>query len=697
MRKRLCIALAAFSLATGAGAQAESAADTLTMESIVHDLPEVMVKGSRPIVKAEAGKLSYNMPLLLKQLPADNAFEALTRMPGVSSDGDGITLYGNNVTLIVNGQATTLTQEQMADRLKAMPTGQLARAEVMMSAPPQYHVRGKAINIITKDYAGSNQLSGQITGAWQQSRYGLGYGKGNLYVQRGKLGIDALYSFSDGYSYGNVKHNANHPLGDERIPYSDETWQKALRIAHDYRLGLNYTFSRNHRLDIAYTGKWTKSCSTNHTTGSSISSQHSDIHVYMHNVDVNYALPFGLSLSASYTSYRTPQEQHLLGTIQTEDGQTGDERDITTDSRQTISKWMLAADQNHSLKHGWGLNYGVKAQFTSNDSYQNTLDAQGEPMPDATSCVDINERIWNIHAGLSKRLAHGISLQASLEAEQYHASQWDKWHIYPTLDAMWIVNQNNVLDLSFSSNSTFPSYWSTMNHIYYSSTYSEIWGNPTLKPYSTYELNLMWQYKRLYTLVAFAKWNPDYSIQLPYQPSDRMTVIMKETNFNYSRNFGVQASAMFSAGNWLNGNVFAVGMLTHDKSDSFFDLPFDRKKVLAIMGGTASVKLSQTQDIRLMLNPFFQTKSIQGVYDIDPVFTLNANLRWTSANGKWGIRLNGNNILNGKHRARSRQGNQDYSMKVAQHWASATLAIVYNFGGYKEKQVKAVDTSRMGH
>lgn len=241
---------------------------------------------------------------------------------------------------------------------------------------------------------------------------------------------------------------------------------------------------------------------------------------------------------------------------------------------------MLAADQNHSLKHGWGLNYGVKAQFTSNDSYQNTLDAQGEPMPDATSSVDINERIWNIHAGLSKRLAHGISLQASLEAEQYHASQWDKWHIYPTLDAMWIVNQNNVLDLSFSSNSTFPSYWSTMNHIYYSSTYSEIWGNPTLKPYSTYELNLMWQYKRLYTLVAFAKWNPDYFIQLPYQPSDRMTVIMKETNFNYSRNFGVQASAMFSAGNWLNGNVFAVGMLTHDKSDNFFDLPFDRKKVL---------------------------------------------------------------------------------------------------------------------
>lgn len=236
-----------------------------------------------------------------------------------------------------------------------------------------------------------------------------------------------------------------------------------------------------------------------------------------------------------------------------------------------------------------------------------------------------------------------------------------------------------------------------MGTIFYSSTYSEIWGNPDLKPCSYYNANLMWQIKRRYILVAFASLRPDYFVQLPYQPTDRMAVIMKETNFDYNRSFGLQASVVFNAGEWLNGNVYAVGMYRHDKSSNFFDLPFDRKKINAILGGTASVKLCRTQDLRLMLNPRFQTKAIQGVYDINPIFTMNADLRWTSANGKWGIRINGNNIFNGKYDTSSVQGNQDYHMKIAHNWMSGTLSIIYKLGGYKEKNVKEVDTSRMGH
>ncbi len=70
-------------------AQNQMQKDSLTMENILHNLPEVMVKGSRPIVKVEQGMLSYNMPLLIKQLTADNAYEALTRIPGVSDAGGG--------------------------------------------------------------------------------------------------------------------------------------------------------------------------------------------------------------------------------------------------------------------------------------------------------------------------------------------------------------------------------------------------------------------------------------------------------------------------------------------------------------------------------------------------------------------------------------------------------------------------------
>ncbi len=678
-------------------AQTLTQTDSLTMETMLHNLPEVMVKGSRPIVKAERGMLSYNMPLLLKQLPADNAYEALTRIPGVSDATGSISFSGNEVTLIINGQATTLTQEQLTERLKAMPAAQLAKAEVMLSAPARYHVRGMAINIVTKDYAGTNQLSGQIIGGLVQTKYAKGFGDLYLSMQRGKFGLDAQYKLVNGNSYGESSRIANHPLGNNRIHYNDETGQKSFGITHDYRLGMNYTFSKNNRLDVAYTGQWDKTNSNSRTTGSSISGMHRDSHEYLHNVDVNYALPFGLTLSGSYTYYCTPQQQALDGTMHTDESMPETERNLTSGSEQTINKWMFTADQTHSLANCWGLSYGVKGQFTSNKSYQTTIDKDGSVLPDGTSSVDLNERIWNIYAGFSKQINKAISLEASVAAEQYHSPIWDKWRVYPTLNALWNVNDNHLLNLSFSSNSEFPSYWSTMSNVFYSSTYTEIHGNPDLKPFSYYNVNLMWQIKRRYTLMAFASLKPDYFVQLPYQTTDRMAVIMKETNFDYSNSFGLQASVIFNAGKWLNGNVFAVGTYKHDKSSNFFDLPFNRKKLSVILGGTASVKLCNSQDLRLILNPFYQTKAIQGVYDISPIFRMNAKLQWSSHDGKWGLCLNGNNIFNNPYDTRSVQGNQDYRMKINYNWASVTFAVVYKFGDYKNKNVKAVDTSRMGH
>ena len=76
---------------------------------------------------------------------------------------------------------------------------------------------------------------------------------------------------------------------------------------------------------------------------------------------------------------------------------------------------------------------------------------------------------------------------------------------------------------------------------------------------------------------------------------------------------------------------------------------------------------------------------------------MDAKLQWSSRDGKWGVRLNGSNIFNNRFDTRSVQGNQDFRMKVNNSWASATLGVIYKFGGYKEKAAKEVDTSRMGH
>lgn len=78
----------------------ESAADSTDVEQLLQNLPEVMVKGERPIAKIERGLLSYNMPLLLERIPADNAFGALANIPGVTVNGEDVSFAGQSVTLI---------------------------------------------------------------------------------------------------------------------------------------------------------------------------------------------------------------------------------------------------------------------------------------------------------------------------------------------------------------------------------------------------------------------------------------------------------------------------------------------------------------------------------------------------------------------------------------------------------------------
>lgn len=340
----------------------------------------------------------------------------------------------------------------MVERLKSMPADRLAKAEVMLSAPARYHVRGAAINIVTKDYAGKKQTSGQLQATYNQSRYAGAQAKGNLLHVDNRLTIDANYSYKYGDSYGEVGHEALHPLNSEQVPYTDNTTNKTRSVSHSYRAGMDYRFSKNHILSLAYTGNWASYHSNNSTTGNSVSHHSTGGHVYLHNIDLNYSLPFGLQLTASYTRYESPEGQLLDGSLY------DTERNLTASSNQKIDKWLFTADQTHTLSGGWGLSYGAKAQFTANNSYQTTLDKDGTTLPEATSSVDIDERIVNAYAGFSKQISQKFSIDASVTVENYHTPQWNEWRVYPTFNALWSVSDRNILNFSFSSNASYPSY-----------------------------------------------------------------------------------------------------------------------------------------------------------------------------------------------------------------------------------------------
>jgi hypothetical protein len=95
-----------------------------------------VVSGERPIVKSEAGKLIYDAPLLIKNKVVSNAFEALQNVPSITGVGDDLSLIGTSAyTILINGQLTSMSKEQIISMLKSMPASRISNIEIMYSAP----------------------------------------------------------------------------------------------------------------------------------------------------------------------------------------------------------------------------------------------------------------------------------------------------------------------------------------------------------------------------------------------------------------------------------------------------------------------------------------------------------------------------------------------------------------------------------
>lgn len=135
----LIIGLAAF----GAKLPAQEAVDSLLTgdvqtDSLFQTLPEVMVEGERPVVKALPGRLEYDLPRMIAQKPIDNVYDALKELPGVVEMNGGLTLGARGVTVVLDGKVTNMSAGQLYSLLKSMPASRIERVEVMYNAPARY-------------------------------------------------------------------------------------------------------------------------------------------------------------------------------------------------------------------------------------------------------------------------------------------------------------------------------------------------------------------------------------------------------------------------------------------------------------------------------------------------------------------------------------------------------------------------------
>ena len=664
-------------------------AGTIQLQPQDYALDEVIIKAEHPFAKVENGLLGYNLAVLTQNQLVNNAYEALTKIPGVQEDRGILTLAGaGKLTVILNGKPTTMDAGQLETILRNTPVSRIEKAEVMYSAPPEYHVRGAAINMVLK-HSNDYSFQGEISANYKNQYFNDGGMNGNFRFSTPKMAFDVMYGANNVKKMEYIDLDSKHTQKGELHNIIQNEQLRSKYWKHDLRAAFEYNFNNKNNINIAYTGSYTPDQYNNSRTSGNYQTSNVDKYIdnQMRNITLQYHSGFGLDIGGDYTYYTSNNAQRLYA-----DYQDGSQSSFSMVGGQKIDRYSIYADQKQSLSKGWNLGYGISYRFAKDLDFQ-TYDKATGNIQTQNTYSNLREQTTSFYVSLSKNYTTGTSLSVSATGEYYTIGNYHKWAVYPQASLTYFKTPKHVFQLSLSTDKTYPSYWDMQSSVSYLNGYTELWGTPNLKPMTNYNLNGSYIFLNKYILSLFVTHTSDYFTQAAYQSTDRLALIYKNTNWNYMQVWGANIILPFKVRNWLDSRLTLVGMQMHQRCDDFFDIPFNRKKW--VFSGTLvnTFKVNKNLSFELMGN--VQTPVIQGTFDIESIFNLTAGLRWNFANDKLSLSVRCYDIFDtGMPATKVRFKGQNLNMDSGFYSRAFTLHFSYRFGGYKKKEIKGVDTSR---
>ena len=664
-------------------------AGTIQLQPQDYALDEVIIKAEHPFAKVENGLLGYNLAVLTQNQLVNNAYEALTKIPGVQEDRGILTLAGaGKLTVILNGKPTTMDAGQLETILRNTPVSRIEKAEVMYSAPPEYHVRGAAINMVLK-HSNDYSFQGEISANYKNQYFNDGGMNGNFRFSTPKMAFDVMYGANNVKKMEYIDLDSKHTQKGELHNIIQNEQLRSKYWKHDLRAAFEYNFNNKNNINIAYTGSYTPDQYNNSRTSGNYQTSNVDKYIdnQMRNITLQYHSGFGLDIGGDYTYYTSNNAQRLYA-----DYQDGSQSSFSMVGGQKIDRYSIYADQKQSLSKGWNLGYGISYRFAKDLDFQ-TYDKATGNIQTQNTYSNLREQTTSFYVSLSKNYTTGTSLSVSATGEYYTIGNYHKWAVYPQASLIYFKTPKHMFQLSLSTDKTYPSYWDMQSSVSYLNGYTELWGTPGLKPMTNYNLNGNYIWKQKYIFGLFFTYTSDYFTQAAYQSTDRLALIYKNTNWNYMQVWGANIILPFEAGNWLDSRLTLVGMQMHQRCDNFFDIPFNRKKW--VFSGTLDNTFKVNKNLSFELMGNVQTPVIQGTFDIESIFNLTAGLRWNFANDKLSLSVRCYDIFDtGMPATKVRFKGQNLNMDSGFYSRAFTLHFSYRFGGYKKKEIKGVDTSR---
>ena len=671
-------------------------------------LDAVTVRAGAQTITVRDNALVFNAQRIAEQKSVTSAFDLLKYVPGVSTRNDEISLTGAaQLTVIVDGKATMLSNSDIAEMLKAMPASRIGDIEVMYRAPAKYGVKGALINIVTDKSKNRAPVEAELATEYQQKFYASGNSRANIALHGEKLDLDVLANASYGKEHGDLSDYSINNFNDIQTIIDQKSDLTSKFGSSILRTALDCNFSNGNLLSLMYYGKGRKLSDDtkadanflyhNGETSLVNSTNLEDDNSILHNVNLK-SIFGGANITADYVSYREKMETEYNDKIKDS---------ITTDyhhnSDRNIGQIKLLANYDWAISDTWQLSTGVQVTMTNSATelrYYYPRNGVYELDNNSNSDNTQTERRFSAFVETTNTLFDSVQLDFTLELEYFKSDYdengtkstlWDEWRLYPSLALMWPMKRD-ILQLSLATYKNYPSYWELSPHISQINPYKFGIGNPKLKPSTNYDFDLAYLIDKQYSLEFFCRYEKDAFRELPYQNAEELRNYYQSVNFDYIINGGIGGELPFSIGLWeptLGGYL----IYTRDKMSDFHGLAFDRDNFFVSL--SIENTFNASDNLLFTLNAEYMSKSIQGIYDMNYGYNLEVGMKWGITDNLT-FTANWTDIFErwGPYPA-TVDFNGQYNKLDKKLYNCFNASLVWRIGGFNAKEVEMTNTERM--
>ncbi|WP_306353647.1 outer membrane beta-barrel family protein [Flavobacterium sp. '19STA2R22 D10 B1'] len=692
---------------------------TVLLEQTVELLDHVVVTSKRPVIQRKIDRLEFNVENSM--LSSNNAWEILTKTPGVNASGEGsIGIRGSkNILITINDKKVYLSGEELKQLLENTSGEDIKSVEVITNPPAKYEAQGSAVLNIKMKKNNISGYKGTVNTAYVQSMYPKGVISTSQYYKGKKLAVSGGYSFGTGTYYRSSVDVAQY---SDQNGQTTSKWESILnrknkslsqnsyRYAADYEIDSLNTVSFGSNGFIALNNKGTYNVPTTiYNNNNQIDSSYvtrNDRRTPRRNSSYNATFEHKfnekekITLSSDYTDYFSNEIQDISSAFSLPGSDPYRTIRFVSDNTQKIK--LFSGQVDYSREGNGTVEAGMKFGKVKANS---TLDYNDEKNgvlvvnPERTNQFSYDESIYAGYFSYGKEIGKW-SLKAGLRAEYTQlegnsmttaeVNEQKYFKVFPTLYAMYKPSDDHTIGLSYGKRISRPQYsWLNPFKSYYN-LYSYFTGDPKLQPTITHNINVLYTLKNKYNFDLYYRNEKDPSMEISYQDYATNTVVYHFTNIDQNQALGLDFSTNLEFFAWWESSINAELSFVEDKFQGIDGGLYKNSKWNFNGNINNRLTLNKAKEFTAEVNLSYRSPSVQGTFTITGRSNLTLAVRKGMLKGKGQLSLIASDIYKGmREKVSTNYANQSNYYDSYSDNRSIRLGFKYDLGNQKLKNQKS--------